>query len=299
MRLLVPPLVALCLIYFAASIATGSRARRDFAVLVALSSVLHPWFLPRDLPLLRGCAALVAFVGTMRVIDLRRGEWTLRDRMLHIASVVDTRRLVKATPTFHGRGVAVGLAWLVVAFAGFGGLEAMSSASAGPFWLARWGATLVVYGGVSAGYALIEVAYAALGFTTPSLHNAPLSSRTVQELWGERWAKPVSLWLGETFFRPFARRRRPATGALAAFTVSAGFHAYGVWVALGVVTGLPMTAWMFAFFVAQALVMAVERRLGVKKWAPWAGHLWTVTLMLATAPMFLEPTARILGMEPR
>jgi len=37
----------------------------------------------------------------------------------------------------------------------------------------------------------------------------------------------------------------------------------------------------------------------VKKWAPWAGHLWTVTLMLATAPMFLEPTARILGMEPR
>src|SRR5664279_2002316 len=101
--------------------------------------------------------------------------------------------------------------------------------------------------------------YSALGFDTPPLHIAPVRSRSVQELWGERWARPISDWLSETFFRPWARRRRPLLGIVLAFSVSAAFHAYAVWVGFGFSAGAAMAALTFGYFVAQAFVMALER----------------------------------------
>ena len=216
-------------------------------------------------------------------------------------SVADTRRLVKTRPTFQARRLGIGIAWLLVAGVGLTTLNLPLRIAPGFLLLAaRWGSTLLVtYGAISAGYALAETIYAALGFETPLLHDAPLRARSVRELWGERWARPVGTWLGETFFRPYARRRRPVVGALAAFGGSAAFHAYVAWVALGVVDGFLMAACVFGFFMAQAVVMALEGALGVKKWAPWAGHTWTVLWMLGTAPLFIEPTARVLaGLTP-
>ena len=88
----------------------------------------------------------------------------------------------------------------------------------------------------------------------------------------------------------------PLVGVFLAFLVSAAFHAYAIWVGLGFFAGVAMTAWTFAYFVAQALVMLVEQPLGVRKWPSVAGHVWTVTWMLALAPMFVEPVLRLLGL---
>jgi hypothetical protein len=121
----------------------------------------------------------------------------------------------------------------------------------------------------------------------------------VQELWGQRWARPVSRWLGEHVFRPLARRRRPGLGALLAFAGSAAFHAYGAWVGLGLVEGLPMAACVLAYFLVQAVIIAMERWLGVRRWPPWAGHAWTVGWMVVTAPLFVEPAAQVVLRGPR
>ncbi len=228
----------------------------------------------------------------MRIVDLARGRWTLRDRLIHVASIVDTRRLAAAPPRLRAHELVRGLGWSCLAVLAYVGL----GASPPTLWPARWGAALILaYSAVAAGYALGRVLYAAFGFETGPLHVSPVLSRSVQELWGERWARLVSVWLRETFFRPLARRRHLVLGALLAFAVSAGFHAYGVWVALGFTEGLAMAGWMLAYFLVQAVVVGLERLLGVRRWAPLAGHVWTLAWMVATAPLFLEPAVRVLG----
>jgi hypothetical protein len=293
------PLLGVTLVLSGACVVGGSRVRRWAGVGVALSSMLLPWGMPPGYPLTRGVFALILTIGCMRVGDLRRGQWSLARRLRHVVSVVDSRRLVPGPPRLLGRNLVSGLLWLALALLGYRGLELRLGE--GPvFWVVRWGTCgVLTYSAVSAGYALWEAAYVAFGLATQTLHRAPILSRSVQELWGERWALPVTAWLGETFFRPFARRRRPVLGALLAFTASAAFHAYAVWVALGFEEGATMAGLMFAYFVVQAGVMGIERTVGVRSWVPWAGHVWTVSMMVVTAPLFLEPCARVLVQTSR
>ncbi len=234
-------------------------------------------------------------IANMRLFDLLSGVWPLRDRVVHLLSVVDTRRLRSVPARLDGPLLRVGLAWLVFQVLGYLALRRLPAPSDAPSWLARWGCTLVVvYAGVSAGYALFRALYATLGLETGVLHRAPVLSRTVGELWGERWARPISAWMRDTCFRPLARRRRALSGALLAFGFSAGFHAYAVWVALGLVRGAWMALAMFAFFVAQAIAILLEQRLRARAWPRAFGHAWTAAWLLGSSPLFLEPAARIL-----
>jgi hypothetical protein len=298
--LVLPNAVACVLAVVAACGTTGSRWQRAMGLVVGIGVLGPAWLLPISDPLFRGFSALLAFSWTMRIVDLGRGQWTLRDRIAHVASVVDTRRLMPSRARLDTRGLVAGSLWVAPAIAAFVLLRASPSFDPIQQLGARWGGALVfVYCALGAGYALGHATYAALGFETGPLHVHPIFSRSVQELWGERWARPVSLWLRETFFRPLARRRHILAGALLAFSVSAAFHAYVVWVALGFTGGLTMAGWMLAYFVAQALVVGLERVLGVKRWAPWCGRLWTLGWMLATAPLFLEPGVRVFGLQGR
>jgi hypothetical protein len=291
-----PNLVALLLVFVAACWTTGGPLRRASGIAVGVVALAAAWFLPERYPLVRGVSALAAFVGGMRILDLRTGSWTLGGRLAHVVSFVDTRRLVRASPRIELRVVGAGLAWVLAALAGYAWLEAEPPAAPALAYLVRWSAALVVvYSGVEGGYALIRALYAVLGFQTGALHATPLLSRSVDELWSERWARPVSLWLRETLFRPLARRRRPVLGGVLAFAVSGAFHAYGVWVALGWAPGLSMAECMFAFFLMQALLVAGERALGTRRWPDWRRRAWAATVMLASAPLFLEPVARVLG----
>jgi hypothetical protein len=292
--LIVAPLLSSLITLLAAWCTTGSRVRRRTGVVLGVTAMLPPWLLPSHPALFRAICSLVAFTNVMRVVDLAQVEWPFGRRVLHVISVVDSRRLARRAPRFEGLAALAFLGWAVLAAVAF---EAITH---GPHtgivhWLVRWLAGVVgVYAAVAGLYRFLLVQYSALGWSTPPLHIAPARSRTVQELWGERWARPVSDWLAATFFRPWARRRRPLVGVFLAFLASASFHAYAIWVGLGFFAGLTMTAWTFAYFVAQAIVMSVEQVLGVRRWPMAAGHAWTVAWMLALAPMFVEPIARLL-----
>lgn len=255
-----------------------------------------PWFAGPN-TLLRGLSALLGWVELLRIIDVvrvgDRERWRALRRVLHVASFVDTRSLKRSVSLrIDPRACGAGLLWLALAAASF---YLLAPSSRRPpllhplVW--RWGAGLAfAYATIEAGYAFASGAlYRVLGFTTPRLHVWPIASQSIGELWGVRWARPISQWLRETCFRPLARRGHPMVGLLLGFVVSAIGHAYPVFVAIGG----PMAAMMFAFFLLQGLFVMLEVRLGASRWPRFVRRVWTVALMLATAPLFVEPALRV------
>jgi hypothetical protein len=156
-------------------------------------------------------------------------------------------------------------------------------------WLRLGGGLVFAYAAIDAMYAVLRVGHRAVGFVTPPLHVWPLASMSVAELWGMRWARPVSQWLRETCFRPLARRGHPALGMLLCFVVSGLGHAYPVLVALGP----GMAAMMLGYFAVQGLVVVAETRLGIPAWPRVVRRTWTIAIMVATSPLFVVPCLHV------
>ena len=149
---------------------------------------------------------------------------------------------------------------------------------------------MFAYAAIDGGYTMVRAVYRAVGFVTPPLHVWPLASMSVGELWGMRWARPVSDWLRKTCFLPLARRAHPALGILLCFVVSAVGHAYPLFVALGPA----MAAMMLGYFMLQGAVVVAETRLGIAKWPRALRRSWTVVVMVITSPLFVEPCLRVI-----
>jgi hypothetical protein len=274
------------LIVIAAAIAP--RHKLLALVLIAAVPLALPW-LAGPIPLVRGLFAL-NFMVVFRVIDLVRSReaWSTRRRIFHAFSVIDTRQLRRERPRIDLAAIVATIAWGSYSMLAFHVVRDLAPRCAHPLWL-RWSAGLVfTYATIDAGYATIRAIYRALGFVTPPLHVWPLASLSVAEFWGKRWARAVSHWLRETCFFPLARRRHPALGILLVFVVSAFVHAYPVLVALGPA----MTAWMFGYFVVQGLILIAELGLGIAAWPRPLRRSWTILLMIATSPLFVEPALR-------
>lgn len=247
-----------------------------------------PWFVG-PIPLVRGLSALGGFVLLFRIIDLvrMREKWSASRRIFHVLSGIDSRTLRRAPSRLDLAALGRGLLWATLATGAF---QLAHSSQL----LVQWGAGLVLaYGIVEAGYQVVAAAYGLLGFVTPPLHVLPAASLTIGELWGKRWARPVSAWMRDTCFLPLARRGLPRVGLALSFVVSAIGHAYPVLVA----TDVAMAALMFAFFAVQAIFVIVETKLGVARWPRAARRVWTVTLMVASSPLFVEPALRVLGIR--
>jgi hypothetical protein len=276
-------IVQIALVMAAALVAR--RAKPAALVLGATAFVGAPW-LAGPIPLLRGLIALKGFIDLLRVVDVVRSRdpWSARRRVIHVLSFVDTRT-VRPAP-HHLDLAAIGRALL------WGGLGAGAFYVAlSPLLLMRWaGGVVFVYSAIESGYAFIGALYRAFGFVTPPLHVSPFASTSISELWGSRWARPVSGWLRDTCFRPLARRGHPMLGLVLGFAVSAVGHAYPVLVALDA----SMAAAMVVFFIAQGIFVLLEARLWVAGWSSAARRTWTVTMMVGSSPLFVEPTLRVL-----
>jgi hypothetical protein len=289
---LIAPLTALLLqsVLVGAAALLAPRARA-VAIVLGFAAFLGPPWLAGDNALLRGLAALLGWVELLRIADVarvaKREKWNALRRIVHVASFVDTRSLTRAPPSVDIRAIARALLWGALAAAAFFSLTKQ------PLVVVKWAAGLVfAYATIEAGYALASgVLYRSLGFITPPLHVWPLASLSIGELWGVRWARPISTWLREHCLRPFARRRRPMLGLFIGFLVSAIGHAYPVLVALA---DHRPAAMMFAFFFLQGLFVLIETRLGITRWPRPVRRLWTVTLMIASSPLFVEPALRVL-----
>ena len=272
----------------------GSPLRRAFGLSLATFALATPYLLPASHHVARTALAIFVFVGCMRVIDLMAVQWGPAERVKHVLSAVDSRKTLRVPRSLDARSLVKVAAWGVVAAACWWLLvRAAPGAPPGPCrWLARWASGLAfIYTLTEAVYALILAGHAAVGLRTPTLHRHPAASRSVQEFWGYRWNRTVSAWLGETFFRPFARRRRPWLGVLLAFVVSAIAHAY---IAL-VAAGFAMAGLMLLFFVLQGVVILLEFALGTARWRPGLGHAWTILWMVGASPLFTEPFLRMIG----
>ncbi len=282
------PLLAL-LVQSVLALAAALLARRAKPAALVVGAVAFfgaPW-LAGPFVLVRGLCALMGFVALLRIVDAvrTREPWSAWRRVLHVVSFVDSRTLRRSPPQLDLLALGRALLWAALAAAGFYVAHA-------PQRFVRWGGGLVLaYAVIESGYAAARAAYRGLGFVTPRLHHWPVASLSVGELWGVRWARPVSGWLRETCFRPLARRGHPTLGLLLGFVVSAIGHAYPVLVAID----LPMAALMFAFFVAQGICVLLETRFGVTRWSRPARRAWTVTIMVASSPLFVEPALRVLG----
>jgi hypothetical protein len=269
--------------------------RRLVALLVGSTALLPAWFSePR---ILRAFFCLAGALVVLRVVDLFRDHrpYSAARRIWHVASPVDSRSLRRVPRAFDGRA--------------FGRAAASSAAIAGGLWLAFEAARLpspahwVVRwtGGLVSIYALVELIWSGLrtiyglaGFATPLLHDHPALSRSVRELWGERWARPVSAWLHANVLKPLARRGLPRVGLAASFLGSAVLHAYAILACAGPIMALSM----LVYFLVQALLVLVERVIGVQRWSRAFAHVWVFSVMILTSPLFIEPFLRTVGFMP-
>jgi hypothetical protein len=289
----VPFLLVLAIGAAAAVLTTGTLVRRISGIALASTVVLTPWLLPPSHTLVRGLLAIFLAVGLFRVIDLRSGTWSLGERVRHVLSVVDTRKIQRAPPRIEVGALGLAGAWALLALLSYGLLTRVAPGVNGPWHrVLRWtGALAFVYTLSEGAYLVIFAAHRAVGLVTPLLHNHPAAALTVQEFWGKRWNRTVSAWLGETLFWPMARRRRPVVGVCLAFGVSGVMHAYVAYVAVGTVMALSM----LGFFALQGALVLVEGATRATRWGRVRSRLWTVAWMAGASPMFTEPMLRAMG----
>jgi hypothetical protein len=284
----------LCAVFsgaLAAAITTGPAWRRWLGLSISIAALAIPTF---GAPaIMRGVGGLFQMLLFVRVFDLFRDRRVsaLPDRIKHAFSAVDTR-LLKPTPrTFEARRLLAALSWIALSVAGAFVALAAPRAPTALYWPVRWlGGLLIAYGGVEALWASIGTLYAGLGFKAPELHKLPLLSRSVQELWGRRWAQTIRQWLQVNVVRVWARHGSLGAGALLAFVASGAGHGYAVLIAVGPT----MAAAMLGFFVLQGVLVAVERKLGVLRWSPLPAHAWVISVMVLSSPLFTEALLRAL-----
>jgi len=228
----------------------------------------------------------------LHLVDLTRDRRNLSvlQRVWFVLTPFDTRAVRRIRPTLRPRLVLALLAWIAIAGVALWIHETALPESGPERWLMRWASGLVgFYSLVEGMTAAVLQAYLLIGVQPPPLHLTPMLARTVQEFWGERWNLEIRRWLHLHAFMPLARRRKPMVGVLAAFFGSTLLH-----VSLMVPSrGWRMAALWALFFLVQGMIIVVERKLGVAKWRPPVARAWTLSLLVLTSPLFIEPILRV------
>jgi hypothetical protein len=129
------------------------------------------------------------------------------------------------------------------------------------------------------------------GYSLPLMHRAPIAARSVGEFWRQRWNIITSAWLRTFVFWPLARRRCAGVGVFCCFLVSGAFHAWPMLVALGPFAALSTVV----FFVIQGGVVLVESQLRIHTWPVALARAWTLVILLASSPLYIDPGLRLFG----
>jgi hypothetical protein len=162
--------------------------------------------------------------------------------------------------------------------------------SGAPRLAARWATgALFAYAAVELVVSAVIVLYGLLGIDPRPLHDDPIRSKTLTEFWGRRWNRAVHGFLKQNVFLPVARRGYTGLGLALTFVVSAFIHFAFMLPAVG----LAWASVMGAFFLLQLPFLWAERALGVTRWPVPLARLWTLSLLLASSPLFVEPMLQI------
>ncbi len=281
--------IALCI-----ALVSGRASWRRWAVLsLAGLSLLVPLSQPRDYLLVRGLFALWTILIVLRAIDLASERRTspLGLRLPLMFVVFDIRAARRCAPELLPRAFAFGVFMGLLAALGLASVMLWVPSVDAPWrYPLRWiCGTVFVYASADAAGQLVTAGYRGMGLQIPPQHNHPILSRSVGEFWSKRWNINVHSWLMRHVFRPFAARRHPVSGLVAAFCVSALLHFWLIWAALGLSWGLAMGA----FFLVQGGLVIAERVIRLDRIRPGFQRGWTIAWMLLTAPLFVEPFLRL------
>ena len=208
-----------------------------------------------------------------------------RARLAYICAWSDTYPLRRCARSFD----AAALRNLFLATAVFAvAIAIVKTVSAHGFYLpVRWlagGIGVLAFGEMATtGPNLVM---AALGINAPPFFQSPCRSITISEFWSKRWNRAAGEFLRRCCFAPLARWGA-GFALIATFVISAVGHALMAFYALG---RWKMAVVFGAFFLAQPLLIAAERRLAVRRWRPAAGRAWTLSALAITSPLIIEPT---------
>lgn len=269
-----------------AALAASRHGARAGATLALLLLPL-PAFVAAP-PFARALLGVAFFLIVVRALEMVRDgpPGGFARRLVHLVAVVDTRAAtaVRATSPL---GLVAGVIWLAVT-----AMSVVVIQEPGHFGLARPALWLVVAAGLLGAlegmHALTGfVGGRVLGVAVPPLSLQPYRSATLAEFWGQRWNPVISGILREHCFTPL--RRSPRAALTAAFVGSALLHWYLALVSLDATMALAAGA----FFVAQAPMLFIERKLAVRRWPYAAGLAWTLGVLLLLWPLLAEPIVRV------
>jgi len=269
--------------------AHGASSR--IAVLTAGLFFAVPCFL-HDAPLIRGLMVLLMALPFLIALvpSFDPPAISLRSRLRFFFTWLGTREVTRCPPRFDVAALLHLLAALLVFAAAMAAAKTIPAA--GLRWLARWfagGAMILAWAETMTACHKFITAF--VGLIAPAVMRSPWLSASLAEFWATRWNPATSVFLHRLLFLPFARRSL-AAAFIAPFLGSAVAHMLVYFMATG--RWRPTLMWG-AFFLAQPVLMAMERLLKVRRWPPAAGHAWTLSALAISSPLFVEPALQVIA----
>jgi hypothetical protein len=275
-----------------AGLASSRRGARA-GIWVAIAMLPLPAFVVEPFWPWVALLELALLFALLRAADLAvdRTIATFPRRVLHLASLIDKRRMTRVPPHFDAHallktGVAGGTFAASLYVIGLG-----DRYDDWRYYALRWyaGGGPLPFAAFAFLDGVLALVLAAFGRAVPPVNRAPYLATSLSDFWSRRWNSIINALLREHVYRPLAHR-----GAIVAmtwvFAASAALHAYLIGMLLGAWATLAWTV----FFLVQAAGMWMERRLGVRRWSRAAGHAWTLGFLLLVYPLFVEPVLMLL-----
>lgn len=209
----------------------------------------------------------------------------IRSRLAYLMTWCGTRPLVRCKPHLDVAALGSLLLATVVLAVCIAGVK-----SAGELRILRW---------LAGGFAVLAFAEMAtttlplvtrlFGVAVPQLMQSPHMARSVGDFWTKHWNIGASEIFRQRIFKPVSRFDTRAA-LIAVFAISGLAHA--------MLAQFALQRWGIAllcgaFFLVQPPLIGMERLLKIRRWPAIAAHAWTIAMLAAASPLFVEPSLQV------
>ena len=262
------------------------RVRHLCAALVLVGLFVASWFVSGT-PVVRALVAFVPVASLMFVVELSaeaRQKLSSRERWRIRRAQVGKVQLWRSVWQVLFNAFIASSAFLVL-------LQTRHPSSIGMSLLRLAAGAALLYAAAALIFEVCGLCFLAAGYSLPLMHRTPIAARSVGEFWGQRWNIIVSAWLRAFVFGPLARRHHAGVAVLGCFLVSGALHGWPMLAGLGASAALSTVA----FFAIQGVCLLAESRLRIHTWPVAVARAWTLVILLASSPLYIDPGLRLFG----